>query len=67
MRGLRDPGKCTSLLGELKTLDVDVAAVQETLFTCGANCRVLESDFNVFSAYGSCTSVGVSLPNWTQP
>ena len=59
--GLRDPGKCTRLLGELKTLGVDVAAVQETHFTCGADCRVLESDFNVFSAYGSRTSVGVSL------
>ena len=61
VRGLRDPGKCTCLLGELKTLGVDVAAVQETHFTCGADCRVLESDFNVFSAYGSRTSVGVSL------
>ena len=61
VRGLRDPGKCTRLLGELKTLGVDVAAVQETHFTCGADCRVLESDFNVFSAYSSRTSVGVSL------
>ena len=61
VRGLRDPGKCTRLLGELKTLGVDVAAVQETHFTCGADCRVLESDFNIFSAYGSRTSVGVSL------
>ena len=32
-----------------------------THFTCGADCRVLESDFNVFSAYSSRTSVGVSL------
>ena len=39
----------------------DIAAVQETHFTCGADCRVLESDFNVFSAYGSGTSAGVSL------
>ena len=61
VRGLRDPGNCTRLLGELKTLGVDVAAVQETHFTCGADCRVLESDFSVFSAYGSRTSVGVSL------
>ena len=43
--GLRDPGKCTHLLGEQKTLGVNVAAVQETHFTCGADCRVLESDF----------------------
>ena len=40
---------------------LSVPAVQETHFTCGADCRVLESDFNVFSAYGSRTSVGVSL------
>ena len=42
-------------------LKLSVAAVQETHFPCGADCRVLESDFNVFSAYGSHTSVGVSL------
>ena len=29
--------------------------------TCGTNCRVLESDFNVFLGYGSRTSAGVSL------
>ena len=61
VRGLRDSSKCTRLLAELKNLGVDVAAVQETHFTCGADCRVLESDFNVFSAYGSRTSAGVSL------
>ena len=61
VRGLRDSRKCARLLGERKTLGVDVAAVQETHFTCSADCRVLESEFNVFSAYGSRTSVGVSL------
>ena len=61
VRGLRDSSKCTRLLAELKTLGVDVAAVQETHFTCGADCRVLEKDFNVFSAYGSRASAGVSL------
>ena len=61
MRGLRDSIKCTRLLGELKALGVDVATVQETHFTCSADRRVLESEFNVFSAYGSCTSAGVSL------
>ena len=30
VRGLRDPSKCTRLLGELKNLCVDVAAVQKT-------------------------------------
>ena len=59
--GLRDSSKRTRLLGELKNLGLDVAAVQEIHFTCGADCRVLESDFNVFSIYGSCTSAGVSL------
>ena len=61
MRGLRDSSKCTHLLGELMKLGVDVTAVQETHLTCGAYCRVLESDFNVFSAYSSRTSAGVSL------
>ena len=61
MRGLRDTSKCMRLLGELKNLCVDVAAVQETHFTCGAGCRVLESGFNVFSVYGSRISAGVSL------
>ena len=28
---------------------------------CGADYLVLESDFNVFTAYGSCTSAGISL------
>ena len=61
VRGLKDSSKCTHLLGELKTLGEDVAAVQETHFTCGADCWVLESDFNFFSAYSSRTITGVSL------
>ena len=61
VRGLRDPSKCAHLLGELKKLCVDVAAVQETHFTCDADCRVLENDSSVFSAYGSRVSTGVSL------
>ena len=61
VKGLRDPSKCTRLLGEHKNLCVDVVAVLETHFTCSANCRVLEGDFNVFVAYGSRTSAGVSL------
>ena len=61
VRGLRDSSKCARLLGEFKNLGGDVAAVQETHFTCGADSCVLESDFNVFSAYGSRISVGVSL------
>ena len=61
VRGLRDSSKCTRLLAELKNLGEFVAAVQETHFICGADCRVLESDFNVFSAYGSRTNAGVSL------
>ena len=61
MRGLRDSSKCTRLLGELTNLGRDVPAVQETHFICGADCRVLESDFDVFSAYSSRTSAWVSL------
>ena len=61
VRGLGDSSKCARLLGELNNLGVVVAAVQETHFTCSADCRVLESNFNVFSAYGSRDSTGVSL------
>ena len=61
VKGLRDSSKCTRLLSELRSIGEDVAAVQETHFNCSADCRVLESDFNVFSAYGSRTSAGVSL------
>ena len=35
--------------------------MQETHFTCDADCRELENKFNVFSAYGSCVSAGVFL------
>ena len=61
VKGLKYSSKCARLLSELKNVSVDVAAVQETHFICAADCRVLENDFNVFSAYGSHTSVGVSL------
>ena len=61
VRGLRDSSKCARLLGELKNLRVDVTAVQETHFICGADYWMLENDFNVFSAYGSRSSAGVSL------
>ena len=37
VRGLRDSSKCTRLLGELKNLGVEAAAVQETHFPCGAD------------------------------
>ena len=49
------------LLAELKNLRVDVAAAKETHFICAADCRVLENDLNVFSAYGSRSSAGVAL------
>ena len=61
VRGLRDSSKCARLLAELKNLRVDFTAVQETHFICAEDCRVLENDFNVFSAYGSRSSAGVSL------
>ena len=59
--GLRDSSKCVRLLAELKNLRVDVATVQETYFICDADFRVPENDFNVFSAYGSRSSAGVSF------
>ena len=58
VRGLRDARKCTRLLGELKNLGVDVAAVQETNFACSADCRVLESDFNVFRHRAATPALG---------
>ena len=61
MRGLNDPSKCARLLGKLSNLSLKVAAVQETHFTCAANCRVLEDDYVVLSKYGSRSSVWVSL------
>ena len=60
-RGLRDSSKCVHLLGELSYLGVNVAAVQETHTICTVDCQVLENDYVVLSAYGSCSSVGVSL------
>ena len=60
-RELRDPSKCACLLGELSNLRVNVTAVQETHFTCAMDCRVVEDDYVVLSAFGNCNSVGVSL------
>ena len=60
-RKLRDASKCARLLAELSNLCVDVAAVQETHFTCEMDCWALEDDFVVFSASGSHWSTGVSL------
>ena len=61
VRGLRDSSPCARLLCELKSFSVDITAVQETHFISTADCRVLEDGFNVFSAYGSRSSAGVSL------
>ena len=61
VRKLRDPSKCTHLLGELANFCVNVAAVQEIHFICAEDCRVLVGDFVVISAFGSRCSVGVSL------
>ena len=61
MRGLRDSSKCARLLAELKNPRVNITPVLESHFICAVDCRVLENDVNVFSAYDSRTSVGVSL------
>ena len=60
-RGLRDPTKCSRLLGELSNPSVDFAAVQEIHFTCDVDCQVLEDDYVVLSAHGSRSSVRISL------
>ena len=39
----------------------DVAAVQETIFTCAEDCQVLDGDFVVFLAFGSRSTAGISL------
>ena len=61
IRVLRDPSKCSRLLGELSNLGVNVAAVQETHFTCAADCHTQEDAFTFLSAYSSSSSVGISL------
>ena len=61
VRGLRDRSKCACLLGELENLRVNVSAVQETHLIGAADCRVMQSDFVVFSAFSSRCSAGVSL------
>ena len=61
VRGLRDSSQWARLLAELKNLIVNVAAVQETHFLCAADSRVQGNDLNVFLAYSSHSSVGVSL------
>ena len=52
---------CACLLGKLKNFSVELTAVQETNFICAVDCRMLENDFNVFSACCSRSSAGVSL------
>ena len=54
-----------NLLAELSNLCVNVTAVQETHFACEADCRVLEDNFVVFTAFGSHLSAGISA-SWTQ-
>ena len=61
VRGLWDASKCAHLFAEISNLCGDVAAVQETYFFCEADCRVLEDDFVIYSAFGSRLSAGVSL------
>ena len=53
--------KCARLLGELSNLRVNVAAVQETHFTCAVDCRVLEDNYVVLSAYGTVAVLGSLL------
>ena len=61
VRGPRDSSKCARLLGELSNLYLDVVAVQETHFPFAEDCRVLECDFVVFSAFGSRCRAGIPL------
>ena len=61
VKRLKDSDKCARLLAELSNLRVNITVVQETHFIGAADCRVLEKDFAVFSAYGCRNSAGVFL------
>ena len=59
---LRDPSNWAhACLVILSKLSGDVSALQETNFTCAADCRLLEDDYVILSAYGNRSSVGASL------
>ena len=46
-RALRDRNKCARLLSEISNLSVNVSAVQETHFTCTADCRTTACPFSI--------------------
>ena len=60
-RGLQSVSKQSSLLKELKSHDVDVAAIEETHFVSASDSRVLAKGYSVVSTYGTTRSRGVSL------
>ena len=60
-RGMRDRSHASRVLRDLLSLNVDVAAIEETHFVCEADERVLSGDYVVFSAYGDRLARGVSL------
>ena len=59
--GLKSRSKQFDLLGDLDRFRVDVAAIEETHFVTAGDAYVLTSDFDVYSAYGTTYSRGVSL------
>ena len=60
-RGLRNSGDAARVLGDLRDLEVDIAALQETHFICRSDEHVFDSDYVVVSSYGDYLSRGVSL------
>ena len=66
VRGLRDPGKCTRLLGELKTLGVDVAAVQEPT-SLAVPTVVCWKAILTFSQHTAAVPALGFFASWTQP
>ena len=60
-RGLRNASSAASLLKNLLEYGIDVAALQETNFTCPRDERVFENDYVVYSAYTASRGAGVSL------
>lgn len=58
---LRDRSKAANFIRDLLFYGVNVPAIQETLFVCDVNTRVLSSDFVVYSTYSDWLVRRVSL------
>ena len=55
---LRGRRKCACLLSELSNLSMYISAMEETHFTCVADCWVLEDDYIVFQHTATLGALG---------